>query len=139
MNKKHIISAGCFILNPENQIFVFYRGEPFNDIAFPKGKQKPNETLTQTALREVLEETGMKVEIVKLLGVNEYEYYWEPTQETTLKEVNYFLGRVNIEEIKNLNVPLGGKDNIIKFNWIDLTTLKTLVKHKEELDLLSKI
>ena len=39
---------------------------------FPKGTQEPGETLVQTALREVVEETGLEVQIKDRLGFIRY-------------------------------------------------------------------
>jgi 8-oxo-dGTP diphosphatase len=40
---------------------------------FPGGGHEPGETLAETARREVLEETGLTVEIGRLLAVHEYQ------------------------------------------------------------------
>ena len=42
------------------------------DWSFPKGKVEPKETLTDCALREVLEETGLACRIVSFVGTTEY-------------------------------------------------------------------
>ena len=42
------------------------------DWSFPKGKVEPKETLTDCALREVLEETGLRCRIVTFVGTTEY-------------------------------------------------------------------
>jgi len=42
------------------------------DWSFPKGKVEPKETLTVCALREVLEETGLRCRIVTFVGTTEY-------------------------------------------------------------------
>jgi 8-oxo-dGTP pyrophosphatase MutT (NUDIX family) len=42
--------------------------------ALPKGTPEPSETLEQTALREVREESGLGVRIVESLGAIEYEF-----------------------------------------------------------------
>jgi 8-oxo-dGTP diphosphatase len=42
------------------------------DWSFPKGKVEPKETLTDCALREVLEETGLRCRIVSFVGTTEY-------------------------------------------------------------------
>ena len=39
---------------------------------FPVGGHEPGETLAETAHREVLEETGLTVEVGRLLAVHEY-------------------------------------------------------------------
>ncbi|RFA07257.1 DNA mismatch repair protein MutT [Subtercola boreus] len=56
-----------------------------NDISLPKGKVEPGETLPETAVREVLEETGLAIDLGVPLGVTSYTmpnnrdkvvYYW---------------------------------------------------------------
>lgn len=42
--------------------------------ALPKGTPEPGESLDETAIREVSEETGLDVEIVADLGTIEYEF-----------------------------------------------------------------
>ena len=44
----------------------------YNDWSFPKGKRDGDETDEETARREVLEETGMAVELGRELGVARY-------------------------------------------------------------------
>lgn len=56
-----------------------------NDFSLPKGKVDPGETLPQTAVREILEETGLAITLSAPLGTVEYTlpggrdkvvYYW---------------------------------------------------------------
>ena len=56
-----------------------------NDFSLPKGKLDPGETLPQTAVREILEETGLAITLSAPLGTVEYPlpngrdkvvYYW---------------------------------------------------------------
>jgi 8-oxo-dGTP diphosphatase len=44
----------------------------YDDWTFPKGKVEPGETLEQTALREVEEETGFRCRLEKALGQTSY-------------------------------------------------------------------
>ena len=62
----------------------------YDDWSFPKGKSEPGETIEQTALREVEEETGLACRIVRDLGSTRYEY---PSRTGRLKPkvVHYFL------------------------------------------------
>jgi 8-oxo-dGTP diphosphatase len=50
----------------------------YNDWTLPKGKHDPGETILQTALREVQEETGYQVRPVRLIGATGYEVQGEP-------------------------------------------------------------
>lgn len=45
----------------------------YDDWTFPKGKLDPGESLEETALREVAEETGFDCELLDPIGCTEYE------------------------------------------------------------------
>ncbi|MBI5290222.1 MAG: NUDIX hydrolase [Chloroflexi bacterium] len=56
--------------------------------ALPKGTPEPDESLRQTALREVGEETGLGVAIVRDLGTIEYEFA-RPSQGVRFEKTVY--------------------------------------------------
>jgi 8-oxo-dGTP pyrophosphatase MutT (NUDIX family) len=61
--------------------------------ALPKGTPEPDESLEETALREVAEETGLGVTIVRDLGAVEYEFA-RPAQGVRFeKTVHHYLMR----------------------------------------------
>ena len=61
--------------------------------ALPKGTPEPGESLRETAIREVREETGLGVEIVDELGTIEY-WFSRPAQGVRFeKTVHHFLMR----------------------------------------------
>ena len=57
----------------------------------PKGAQESGETVEQTALREVREETGLEVELVGPLDTIDYWFVWAPERTRYHKFVHYFL------------------------------------------------
>lgn len=60
-----VIAAGGKVTNQNSEILFIYRNKRWD---FPKGKTEKNENISQTALREVIEETGIKnLSIVKPL------------------------------------------------------------------------
>ena len=59
----------------------------------PKGAQEDGETVTQTALREVREETGLEPELVGPLDTIDYWFVWAPERTRYHKFVHYFLMR----------------------------------------------
>lgn len=74
----------------------------------PKGKQEAGETVEETALREIREETGIEGRIGNLLATVHYQYV-HPKQGNVNKEVHYFLveavageGEPQLEEINRL-------------------------------------
>jgi 8-oxo-dGTP pyrophosphatase MutT (NUDIX family) len=68
-------------------------------VSLPKGKQEEGETIEQTALREVKEETGIEGRIVQSLDVIYYHYY-HPRLGPVDKEVYYFLVEAVFGELK---------------------------------------
>ena len=61
------LKSGCVVLNEKNEVLLVSLIE--TEIwSFPKGHMEKGEKLEDTATREVLEETGYKVEIAKRLS-----------------------------------------------------------------------
>ncbi|MSQ41958.1 MAG: NUDIX hydrolase [Dehalococcoidia bacterium] len=59
--------------------------------ALPKGRPQPGESLEQTALREVAEETGLEVAIVGEVGSDRYWFTAAAEGARVRKEVRHFL------------------------------------------------
>ena len=57
----------------------------------PKGTVEPGEVYTETALREVLEETGAKATIVKYIGKSQYSF--NVPEDVVEKDVHWYLMR----------------------------------------------
>ena len=68
------------IIGDDIHVLVIHR-TGHKDISLPKGKVDPGETLPQTAVREIREETGIKVALGVPLGATEYIM---PTARTSL-------------------------------------------------------
>ena len=60
---------------------------------FPKGTPDPGETIEETALREVREESGLEVEILRPLGT--IDYWFAIPGERVHKIVHFFLMRAH--------------------------------------------
>ena len=54
-------------------LLLKYQQDDETAYLFPGGGHEPGETLAETAHREVLEETGLTVEVGRLLAVHEYQ------------------------------------------------------------------
>lgn len=100
----------------------------YNDWGFAKGKQDPGEMLPETAVREVFEETGLRVRLGRKLAELHYTL---PTGED--KEVHYWASKVTDKAILNSNFK--PNDEIARVDWLPATeALKTLsYKHDREL------
>ena len=66
-NDNETVKAGCLVVNENNEVLLI--GDNEGKIwTIPKGHAEENETIEQVALREVKEETGYEVEIIKRLS-----------------------------------------------------------------------
>lgn len=64
---------------------------------FPKGHTELGETEIETALREVYEETNLKIELIK--GFRTTDEHAIPGKENTIKQIVYFLGYYNDQDV----------------------------------------
>ena len=76
-------------------VALVHRGR-YDDYGWAKGKLDPGEVLPQTAVREIEEETGLKVSLGVSLGVQHYKV---PSGEP--KEVHYWAARVSDKALAN--------------------------------------
>src|SRR2546422_1506662 len=95
------LSSGCAVINPEGRILLLRRADE-RIWGLPKGTVEPGETLEQTAVREVREETGLHVRILAPLTAVRYRFYSPRDDVNVDKRVVYFLservgGRLKLE------------------------------------------
>ena len=76
-------------------VAVIHRAR-YDDWSFPKGKQDPGENLPQTAVREIREETGLKIKLGVRLKVVHYT-----VGDNIPKEVHYWAARVTDSALAN--------------------------------------
>lgn len=85
------IAAGGVVYQQEGDaIRVLLIEDRYGKIALPKGKMEANETVEQTALREIQEETGIVGKIKAPLAQISYEYE-APQRGKIDKVVHYYL------------------------------------------------
>ena len=70
------LAAGGVVLR-EGKVLVVQRPR-YGDWSLPKGKREAGESLRETALREVREETGYQVEAGKFVGATSYAVEGRP-------------------------------------------------------------
>ncbi|MBI3159152.1 MAG: NUDIX hydrolase [Chloroflexi bacterium] len=64
---RHILAVDALVLNAAGDVLMI--DSPARGWEFPGGQVEPGETLTQALVREVFEETGVTVEVGRLVGV----------------------------------------------------------------------
>lgn len=103
-----IVAAGGVVIDArgaDSPVVLLVHRPKYDDWSFPKGKLDEGETIEQTALREVKEETGLDCRITKKLPPVRYSYQ-NRSGRNRPKVVHYFLMEpsagditVNIHEI----------------------------------------
>ena len=98
---KTALSSGCAVVDPGGRILLIRRADE-RIWGLPKGTVEPGETLEETAVREVREETGLQVRILAPLTEIRYRFYSPRDGANVDKRVVYFLaervgGRLKLE------------------------------------------
>lgn len=80
-----IVGASAMIWNPDGEKLLLTRRTDNGRWCLPGGRVDPGESVTETCTREVLEETGLTVEVGKLIGV-----YSDPNMLLTYDDGNKY-------------------------------------------------
>jgi 8-oxo-dGTP pyrophosphatase MutT (NUDIX family) len=96
---KEVSAGGVVYRFQDSQLLLLLIEDRYGKVTLAKGKQEAGETLEEAALREVLEETGVRGRIVDKLDVIYYDYNHPVSGETVNKEVHYYLVEAFTTEI----------------------------------------
>lgn len=137
VNPTQVISAGGVIyrFNSNKAFEIYLCKHQINGYVLPKGKQELKETIAQTAIREVFEETGYQLIPNKLLGKISYNFILEG--KNVEKEVYFFAFKYNDEE-QDLD-KLKDEINIKKGKWVLLDQVDKIISHKSEAEICKKL
>ena len=83
---RDVVSAGVVVFGPDRTVLLVHRPK-YDDWSFPKGKLDPGERAASAAVREVLEETGVRVRLGAPLESQRYPF------RGGMKTVVYWVGR----------------------------------------------
>jgi 8-oxo-dGTP pyrophosphatase MutT (NUDIX family) len=67
--RKRRMSVEAVIFDPAGRVLLVRQGRDRGDWELPGGKVKKRESLPEAIVREILEETGIKVEPLRVIGV----------------------------------------------------------------------
>jgi len=105
---KEISAGGVVYRHGDQGLEIQLIQDRYGKISLPKGKMEPGETVEQTALREIEEETGLKGRIVSPVDQIKYRYQHDKHGAVD-KEVHYYLVeaiggtlQAQIEEIRGV-------------------------------------
>jgi 8-oxo-dGTP diphosphatase len=112
------------------QILLVHRTQHQDD-SLPKGKVDPGETLPETAVREIAEETGLVVGLGTPLGVVEYRlpngrdkvvYYWA----------------AEVEELALANSTFTPNDEIESLHWMSPAEARETLSYEHDIDIVDR-
>ncbi|ODA91309.1 DNA mismatch repair protein MutT [Leifsonia xyli subsp. xyli] len=126
-----ISAAGALcwrVVNDRIVVLVVHRTK-YGDVTIPKGKVDPGETLPQTAVREILEETGLAITLGVPLGVSAY-----PLHSGREKIVRYWSAQVSDRAIERSTfVP---NSEIAAIEWVSLKKARGYLTYERDVEIL---
>jgi len=127
-----VTAAGAVVLRKDNggEVLLVHRPK-YDDWSWPKGKQDPGEHITVTAVREVLEETGVEIRLDRPLARQLYG-----VSGGRAKTVDYWVGRV-LGDPDVSAYP--ANDEIDQVAWVALDKARKLLTYADDIDLLDEV
>ena len=108
--------VGVWMFNPSGQVLMGLRlsKHGFNTWSAPGGKPEPNETLVETAVRETLEETGIKIKsnMLKLLC----------TTDDNFEDSHYITTHYRVDNVTDIPYVIE-RDKCKEWKWFDINNL----------------
>lgn len=132
--------GGIIFRERAGKIEIFFIKDPYNKWTFPKGKQKEGETLVETAVREIREETGLQG-LTCIAPVGKTFLRFRREGNLIHKVVFYFLFQApsNAQErLMTREEYEVGKEPIFEAQWVPLEDVFTLSSYKNSDHLLAQ-
>jgi 8-oxo-dGTP pyrophosphatase MutT (NUDIX family)/phosphohistidine phosphatase SixA len=129
-----VLAAGALCWRPGKygaaEILLVFRTQ-HRDWSLPKGKLDPGETLPETAVREIAEETGLVIGLGAPLGVVEYQlpngrdktvYYWS----------------AEVDELAIANSTFASNNEIESLEWMTLADARSRLTYPHDVDIVDR-
>lgn len=124
-----VVAAGALLWRRENgvlKVLVIHR-DRYDDWSWPKGKLDKGEAISEAAVREIREETGLSV----TLGVKLYELEYK-LDTGNRKVVHYWAAEVNDKALAAQNfVP---DEEVASLEWLTVPEAKKRLTYKHDID-----
>lgn len=124
-----VSSGGVVVFGNAILLLKKYNG----DWVLPKGRVEKGEKYETTALREVLEESGVKAEIIDYIGEVHYNYKNLKENEIVSKTVHWYLMRTN-----NMDCIPQKREGFIDAMFVHIDKAKSLVRYEDEKKIIKK-
>jgi 8-oxo-dGTP pyrophosphatase MutT (NUDIX family) len=109
-------------------------GKPKGTWALPKGVIDSGESPSETALREIAEETGARGRLLEKLGDVRYVYMW--AGERVFKVVSFYLVRYSGGRLGE--IPAEHAHEVAEVRWLPLEDAPQLLAYKGEREMAAK-
>lgn len=130
-DNKAVYAAGAVVwrvVDGKLRILLIHRTK-YRDVTLPKGKVDPGEMLAQTAVREVHEETGIRVNLGVPVGVS--RYFMRPKRQ---KVVHYWAAEATDAAIRKSSfVP---NREIAAIEWVSLKKARKQLSYPVDVEIL---
>jgi len=128
-----VLAAGALlwrVVDGKLRLLVVHRTQ-HADISLPKGKVDPGETLPETAVREIAEETGLIVALGAPLGVVEYDL---PSGRP--KQVWYWQAEVSDHAVESSHFE--SNEEIFDLEWVSLKKARRTLSYPHDVELVER-
>ena len=119
-----IVAAGGIVINDKNEILFIFRNQKWD---LPKGKAEKNENITQTAMREVREETGIK-DLIIVKPLDKTYHIFKRSKKKYLKETYWFEMKSNFDKKFTPQISEG----ITRVEWISKEKIPLIMNNTYE-------
>ena len=123
-----VVAAGAVVTRRGSEVLLVHRPR-YDDWSFPKGKRDRDEHVVATAVREVAEETGLRVRLGPPLDAQRY-----PTA-GRMKRVHYWAARVVGDDDVGRYVP---NDEIDEVAWLPWEKAEARLTYDHDRDTLAQ-
>jgi 8-oxo-dGTP pyrophosphatase MutT (NUDIX family) len=124
-----VSSGGVVVFGNAILLLKKYNG----DWVLPKGRLEEGESIRTAALREVLEETGVKGEVIDYLGEVNYRYKNLRRNETVYKTVHWYLMKTS-----SMDCVPQRKEGFVDARFVHINKAKDLLRYTDERKIISK-
>ena len=131
MKQKAVYAAGCVVwreIEGKIHVLVVHRTQ-YGDVTIPKGKVDPGESLAQTAVREIHEETGLKVKLGVPLGISRYQL-----DNGREKIVHYWAAKATEKAIRRSTFKPNGE--IAGLEWVTIKKARKYLSYAVDVEIL---
>jgi len=127
-----VVAAGAVVTRkgPEDREVLLVHRPKYDDWSFPKGKQDPGEHVTTTAVREVLEETGVEIRLGLPLQPQRYT-----VSGGRAKLVHYWVGHVvGEDDVSSYET----NEEVDDLGWFSALAATERLTYLDDIDLLDQ-